>query len=120
MLNATTLFKVIVGLTLSFRMVGASAEGTIAQGDDGRVGLSYNHDSSTTADYAALNNCGADCKVVDHFHEACAAIARDRFGGVGYGIKPHEGQAQQEAFLVCKRQHHGCGLAVSGCDHLGN
>ncbi|WP_158745699.1 DUF4189 domain-containing protein [Acidisphaera sp. L21] len=118
--RALTFWIAIAGVMIAIGMVAAKAEGAIARSDDDRQGLSYNHSSSMTAEYAALNDCGADCRIIDHFHGACAAIARNRLGGFGYGIKPHEGQAQHEAFLVCERESHGCGLVVSGCDYRGN
>ncbi|WP_158746983.1 DUF4189 domain-containing protein [Acidisphaera sp. L21] len=112
--------NVIVGAILAIATTSAMAEGAIAQSDDGRFGLSYNHSSAETADDVALSGCGADCKIVEHFHAACAAIARNRLGGFGYGVKPYEGQAQHEAYSVCERKHQGCGLYLSGCDKGGD
>jgi hypothetical protein len=84
--------------------VSARAEGAIAQCDDGRFGLSYNQSSAETADVVCAERLWADCRVVEHFHAACAAVARIGSAAPAMALRRMKGR-RSEAFSVCKRRH---------------
>jgi hypothetical protein len=92
------------------------ADGSLARGSDGNVGLSFSYRSQLDADYAALNSCGGECQIVLRFHHACGAVSNARRGGFAFAIRSHEGAAQAAAVKDCDQQIEGCGVAVSGCD----
>ena len=95
---------------------GARADGSVAHGEDGTNGLSYNYRGPRAADEAALNKCGDDCRVVERFRHSCAAIARSRRGGYGYAVRDGEGQAERSAMENCERYNESCRIFLSGCD----
>ncbi len=92
------------------------ADGSLARGSDGNVGLSFSYRNQLDADYAALDRCGGECQIVQRFHHACGAVSNARRGGFAFAIRSHEGAAQTAAVKECDLQTDGCGVAVSGCD----
>jgi hypothetical protein len=105
----------VVGLVLLMPRL-CLADGSLARGSDGSVGLSFSYRGQPDADYAALNSCGGECQIVQRFRHACVAVSKARRGGFAFAISSHEGAAQTAAVKECDQQIEGCGLAASGCD----
>lgn len=92
------------------------ADGAIAHGRDGSNGLSYNYRGPRSADNAALEYCGEDCRIVERYRNACAAIARAPRGGYGYAVRDSVGAARRAAMANCENQNDRCEMFLSGCD----
>jgi hypothetical protein len=119
MRRSLTLFTLLVGLAAAGSPIGAPqalAEGAVAHGRDGRVGLSYGY-RPREAEERALRECGGYCEIVGRFDRQCAAIAVGERGAFGWAAREHPRRAEEDAIQEC-RAHGGreCRIQVRGCD----
>ena len=95
----------------------AFAEGAIAHGNDGHVGMSWGL-RHREAEERALRECGGrSCEIVGRFERQCAAIAVGRRGAYGWAVHARPNQAETDAVRQCQR-HDGidCVVVLHGCD----
>ncbi len=93
------------------------AEGAIAQGRDGRVGISYNFRHRGEAEERALEECGGYCRVIARFENTCASIATGRGGGFGWARRERLHWADEAALENCRAEgNRSCAIQVHGCD----
>ncbi len=110
---------VLAALVLAGTALGpapARAEGAIASGPEGRVGMAYGY-RHRDAEERALRECGPRCQIVGHFERQCAAIAVGARGAFGWAARDRPGRAEEDAVGEC-RAHGGreCRVQVRGCD----
>ena len=100
-----------------------NAEGSLAidSNQGPAYGFSYNYRSVAEADQHALNDCGGNCQVVEHFSGECAAYAADQASGstaTGWGKASTGGAAQSRAMSECAgRGGTRCIVRAWGCDN---
>jgi hypothetical protein len=98
----------------------AWADGAVARGPEGRVGLSYNYRNQRAAEERALEECGRYCRIVGSFRHSCAAIAVGARGGYGWARAERRGRAEGEAMEYCRHEgNQGCRIVTSACDERG-
>ena len=81
----------------------------------GRYGYSWNFQSRTAAQNAALRKCGIrDCRVVSWFRNACGSLATSRYGwGAAANVNLY--QAQNTAIRGCSNYGPGCQVVRTVC-----
>jgi len=94
--------------------------GAIDRHKGSAYGISYDYSNPRAARARALQECGAGCRVVIQFHNACGAYAADQSAGstaYGWGIARSKQAAINIAHRQCRR-HGGsrCIIRVWGCD----
>jgi hypothetical protein len=98
--------------------VAALADGAMAVGRHGEVGISYRFNSPGDAERRALRECGHnDCHIVGHFRHQCAAIATGRGDHWGSASRREQSAADEAAVHNCfGAGGRECTVQVRGCD----
>jgi hypothetical protein len=108
-----------IGLVLVFMSGAANAQdyyGAIAFSDStGKTGYSYNYQSRSDAEQAALNNCAKnDCEIKTWFENSCGALAQGDDGSLGYSwAAGSRSAAESRAFSECDGS--GCKILAWAC-----
>jgi hypothetical protein len=76
----------------------------------GRAGWSFDYDTRANAENRALANCGAGCKVVTWFKNACGALAVGHNNGYGAGWADSRAAAEQKAMGYCRANSSNCDI----------
>jgi hypothetical protein len=115
-MRSSILLAGLVLAGLAFGTAAARAEGSVARGPDGRVGLSFGY-RHREADERALRECGPYCQIVGHFERQCAAIAVGERGAFGWASRERPIRAEEDAIGECRAHGgHECRIQVRGCD----
>ena len=91
-------------IVLSLSHAAAQAAGALAVGACAAYGYAYDYPSSSTAQSAAIEKCGENCKSVVTTDKGCVAFAVDGHkpcGPNGYANARKLGQAQNIALKQC-------------------
>lgn len=98
----------------------ALAEGAIATGDGGKVGISYNLQGARAAENRAIQECGGGCRILTTFRKICAAVATGERGGWSWATRDRLQLAGEAALEGCRKEgKKQCRVAVQGCDEKG-
>ena len=107
-------------LTVTALAGPALAFGSLALSDDGATGWSHNYSSKGSADEEALEQCGADCRIVVQYWNGCGAYAADGDGtdsASGWGTGTSRRAAEDKAVSECTDAGGGtCDVKVWGCE----
>ena len=119
-MKLSSVLCVAVLLAGAIAPVAAWADGAIARGEDGRVGMSWNARGERDAAERAMEKCGRRCRIVGTFRNSCAAVATGDRGGYGWARAERLRRAEDDAIEYCRREgNRGCRIAISGCDDRG-
>ncbi len=81
----------------------------------GRYGYSWNYNSRSQAQNAAIRECGVrDCRVVSWFSNACGSLATSRYGW-GSSWNANGAQARISAVRACSQYGPGCRSVRTVC-----
>jgi hypothetical protein len=90
--------------------------GSLAISDQGVVAWTYNQPNAGAAERAAMKSCksggGQNCRVLDNWSEACAALGRDAQGKLYMGYGASVPDTEEYAIAQCRRENPTAGCQL--------